>query len=1189
MAVVAASVTVELEAKTARYESDIRRAAAETRSAVENAERQIRRSASGIRDSLRSIAAGFVGLMGIRELGNMADTWTRFTNQLRVAGLEGARLTRVQEELFQVAQRGGTDLEALGQLYGRLSASQRELNLSGDGLIRIARSVAAAIRIQGGAASESRGAIIQLTQALGGEIVRAEEFNSINEGARPILQAVANEITRYGGSVAKLRRDVIEGKVASSEFAAALVRATEALEQQAARAPLTLAQSFQVLNNALVRYVGQTNEAYGVTARISEGIKLLADNIDTVATALATIAVLMAGRYVAGLVVAAASSVAFTATQIRAAIAIQAFAAGAMGGTVAAARFSVAMATAAVTARAMGTSLLAAFGGPVGLAIGAIALGLIYYGGRARDAGVSTEQFREAMANARLTLEQTYRRAGEAANSIQQVGNNAQRATGQMNEFAGAVGAAARQLAEMAAQAREAERGRLQAEVNNLQAVRDQMRPELNRYRRAYPRGLNHPSEHPSFQRYRQLEQRNTEIEQEIARLERRWRELDPRQTPLSQRDLTQDQIENAQGGVDAANEILRRQQDIAVLQREQTEEARRRVAILQNEIRAYQEYQRLRRGGVSPSEADAQRQAYLQRLNSATERGNAQRDARATPRFTSREQAIGVAIRELKAAGFNVAENYQALPFNPRAHRTGEAHGRYMADVNSRAGDDAADPESRARNDAAALAYQQRGFRILWNGRIYEPGGRGPGRAIPRGTNQHTTHLHIEAPASIVGREQGNSELAQGELETEIAQALVAEQERQLQVAREMGQLSQERRRALYDLAQTDAERDQLAREDLAAEQTAYEANLHQGVLTQELTEAEAEQLRLAHRAITALRMQALDREARVRFERDQARFAEEAQREGEAAFQNAADLAELERDAARTATQRREIELRLLDLQMQEQRYRLAGVIAAADRVRASETATAEEKRAAETERRIAQARLNVLERIEAGRREGVMRSTAGPGEEFRNSLTRTAEEIDEDFQRIAVSGLEALNDELLEVITNGKSLGEVFHGVANSIIADLARIAIQQLIIRPLANSLFGGAGGGGDIFGSALNAVGSIFGGRRASGGHVVPGRVYRVNEGAGGRVEGFQPSGSGKIIPLGRMNAPSMGGGTVVHQTFVLDARYGVTTPELLRHVNSVARQSAAQAGQTAFRASQAATPARIDRLNKLGT
>jgi len=133
---------------------------------------------------------------------------------------------------------------------------------------------------------------------------------------------------------------------------------------------------------------------------------------------------------------------------------------------------------------------------------------------------------------------------------------------------------------------------------------------------------------------------------------------------------------------------------------------------------------------------------------------------------FRSREQAIGMAGRELQGQGLGVSENFQfnggRVGNHPGMGR--EAHGKYAIDINvpGMAGNEASSPGTAARFDTIARSYQARGYRVLWNGRVYEAGGNGPGALIPRVTGtaseQHTNHMHIEAPASLVGRPTGAS-----------------------------------------------------------------------------------------------------------------------------------------------------------------------------------------------------------------------------------------------------------------------------------------------------------------------------------------------------------------------------------------------------------------------------------------------
>jgi len=210
---------------------------------------------------------------------------------------------------------------------------------------------------------------------------------------------------------------------------------------------------------------------------------------------------------------------------------------------------------------------------------------------------------------------------------------------------------------------------------------------------------------------------------------------------------------------------------------------------------------------------------------------------------------------------------------------------------------------------------------------------------------------------------------------------------------------------------------------------------------------------------------------------------------------------------DVARTAADRAEIEENILALQQEIERATLEQLIAVGRVTNAEE----------------ARANLALRQKAEsvASRRRNL-----GPGGSFLDSLPQTAGEINEALQSIEVEGLRSLNDGITEAIVNGKSLGSVFKSVANSIISDLVRIAVQQAIIKPLGESLFGGGSGGGGLFSSILNFGATAFGGGagvkstgnilgRASGGPVNAGQPYIVGE---KRPELFIPRVSGTIVP-----------------------------------------------------------------------
>ena len=425
-------VVLQLRADTNQYTSAVRQAGVEVQrslaqqdKAVVDLERRMQASTSAIGSSLKTLAGTIAAGFSVREIVSMADTFTRVGNQLRVAGLEGANLELVQNRLFESARRYGTEIETLSQLYGRTIQVADDLGATQEDMLRFTEGVAAAVAVQGGAASQASGAIMQLTQALGSGVVRAEEFNSINEGAIPILQAVARNMDGMGGSVARLRRAVIDGQVSSQEFFKAFLAGTDELQTQAATSVKTTSQAFTILRNELVKYIGEAGLASGATAALSQAIISLSNNLGVIIPALAAIGVALGAGFVTR------------------------------------------MGAAAIAARGVGGAIMGAFGGPVGIAITGVTLALASFGVEA----VKTQNIVASMANslttARNELEIAQTRGDKASATVKGVGDDAASSTPKITAFAGEVGKAADALYRLA-------QARQQDELSRLEESRRQ-------------------------------------------------------------------------------------------------------------------------------------------------------------------------------------------------------------------------------------------------------------------------------------------------------------------------------------------------------------------------------------------------------------------------------------------------------------------------------------------------------------------------------------------------------------------------------------------------------------------------------------------------------------------------------------------------------------------------------------------
>lgn len=239
---------------------------------------------------------------------------------------------------------------------------------------------------------------------------------------------------------------------------------------------------------------------------------------------------------------------------------------------------------------------------------------------------------------------------------------------------------------------------------------------------------------------------------------------------------------------------------------------------------------------------------------------------------------------------------------------------------------------------------------------------------------------------------------------------------------------------------ALTVQERFDIEQAQVKLEREAEQKQLESRLARKDITAEEFKQLKLINDQTATLE----DRVASDILARD---LADERLAQERALSDLTRDLLSLQSGAARTARERRDIELRLLAMAQE----------------RAREDLERELSRTPGLSDADKQARRDELGRVERAQAEAVIRQNMGPMEAWRDANLRTAAEVQEAYERVATSGLDALNDGLVDAIMNSKSLGETFSNVARQIIADLASIAVRQSIVEPLAAALFGGGGG------------------------------------------------------------------------------------------------------------------------------
>lgn len=224
-------------------------------------------------------ALAFVGVAaGIRELQRLADAYTNLTNRLRTVARDQEAFGVAFEDTFRIAQETRRPLEDVADLYARIGLASRELGLAQAELADLTQSVSQAVQLSGSTTAEASGALRQFGQSLSSGIVRAEEFNSVIEGAPRLALALADGLNVTTG---ELRRLVVEGALPSERALRALQSQEEVLAREFAALAPTIDGALTVLRNGVLRAVGELDQATGASITFARTIIALTDSADT--------------------------------------------------------------------------------------------------------------------------------------------------------------------------------------------------------------------------------------------------------------------------------------------------------------------------------------------------------------------------------------------------------------------------------------------------------------------------------------------------------------------------------------------------------------------------------------------------------------------------------------------------------------------------------------------------------------------------------------------------------------------------------------------------------------------------------------------------------------------------------------------------------------------------------------------
>ena len=283
-------LTLRISADTADATANLQRLGSATESIGHSAS-VAEAGVQGFSDSFGSLGQSMVYLnnaLGVLEsataalsgLAAQADQWASIQARVKLATEATDDYRAVTEELFQVAQRTGTDLESVATLYQRTAQALKSMGQSASSAAADTELVSKAMRVSMGTTAESSAAMIQFAQALSSGVLRGEEFNSVMEQAPRLSSALA---TALGVTTGQLRKMAEAGQLTGTTVLTALRSQREAIEADFVKLPGTISTAVTRLNNEWGKLVGTLSSSSGITAGVASSIEALAAHLDDLA------------------------------------------------------------------------------------------------------------------------------------------------------------------------------------------------------------------------------------------------------------------------------------------------------------------------------------------------------------------------------------------------------------------------------------------------------------------------------------------------------------------------------------------------------------------------------------------------------------------------------------------------------------------------------------------------------------------------------------------------------------------------------------------------------------------------------------------------------------------------------------------------------------------------------------------
>lgn len=241
-----------------------------------------------------------------KDAAQLNDTYNEIQGKLSQVVGKGEQLASVQERLFKSAQAAGAGLKDTVDLYARSAEALKKLNDGQELAARLTETVNLSFRAQRTNVAEASSTVTQLTQAIGTGTVTWEDFGNVAQSNLLLVNTAAKNLG-YDG-ISSLKQAISEGKISGEQMTRAIVAGFTEIKARADQMPLGITQSMTLINNAMIKFAGESNQVNAAASAVSKTLKFVADSMNELANAALIAAEIYGLRMVTGFAASASAA-----------------------------------------------------------------------------------------------------------------------------------------------------------------------------------------------------------------------------------------------------------------------------------------------------------------------------------------------------------------------------------------------------------------------------------------------------------------------------------------------------------------------------------------------------------------------------------------------------------------------------------------------------------------------------------------------------------------------------------------------------------------------------------------------------------------------------------------------------------------------------------------------------------------